>query len=298
MFTFTFFLCFDDKNSEKGMYGFHDKNLFKNRNALATTIRQNGGAVPPVAGAFVFLKRLYNMKWFKHISDSLDDPFIFDLVERFGGDGYLVFFGVLEIYSREFKPELNWNLSVTQAYLKAKLHKRQATLVVKILKHIQNSGKWEITLNGDQITIFIPKFTTLIDEWTQRKLGSKSGQAPKILKTDKEEEEDKEEDNNIPPISPKPKSKKLTPPTLDEVQAYFSENGIDPAIGKEAFDYYEAGNWHDSQGKPVKNWKQKMRGVWFKNNAAKKIKSISDHNKQACAEAIAEMEAANGTDGF
>ena len=96
----------------------------------------------------------------------------------------------------------------------------------------------------------------------------------------------------------KQKQKQNVCPTLDEVKAYFSENGIDPAIGKEAFDYYEAGNWHDSQGKPVKNWKQKMRGVWFKNNSAKKVKSISDHNKQACAEAIAEMEAANGADGF
>ena len=120
-------------------------------------------------------------------------------------------------------------------------------------------------------------------------------QRPSHTDTDTDTDTD---NNNIPPISPKPKSKKLTPPTLDEVQSYFYENGIDPAIGKEAFDYYEAGNWHDSQGKPVKNWKQKMRGVWFKNNAGKKVKSISDHNKQACAEAIAEMEAANGTDGF
>jgi len=81
------------------------------------------------------------MKWFKHISDSLDDPFIFDLMNKFEADGYLVFFGVLEIYSREFKPELNWNLSVTRAYLKQKLHKRQDTLIIKILKHIQNSSK-------------------------------------------------------------------------------------------------------------------------------------------------------------
>ena len=41
------------------------------------------------------------MKWFKHISDSLDDPFIFDLIAEYGGDGYLVFFGILEILARE-----------------------------------------------------------------------------------------------------------------------------------------------------------------------------------------------------
>ena len=36
------------------------------------------------------------MKWFKHVSDSLDDPLIYDLMTEFGSDGYLVFFGVLE----------------------------------------------------------------------------------------------------------------------------------------------------------------------------------------------------------
>lgn len=144
------------------------------------------------------------MKWYKHISDSLDDPFIFELMDEFGADGYLVFFGTLEIYSREFKPELNWKLNVTQSYLTQKLHKRQSTLVIKILKHIQNSGKWELELNDNQVIIFIPKFTELIDEWSKRKLGSCSVVAPKILKTDKEEEVEVEEevDKDIPPIAP------------------------------------------------------------------------------------------------
>jgi hypothetical protein len=136
-----------------------------------------------------------NMKWFKHVSDSLDDPFIFDLINRFGGDGYLVFFGVLEIYSREFKPELNWNLTITQSYLKQKLQKRQSTLITKILKHIKNSGKWEVELNESQITIFIPKFQEIIDEWTGRKLRSTSVATPKILRT---EEEVRSKKKNIP----------------------------------------------------------------------------------------------------
>lgn len=109
-------------------------------------------------------------------------------MDRFRADGYLVFFGVLEIYSREFKSELNWNLSVTRAYLKQKLHKRQDTLIIKILKHIQNSGKWQVSFKEEQVIIFIPKFTEIIDEWTKRKLRSKDGDTPKILKTDKEEE--------------------------------------------------------------------------------------------------------------
>ena len=36
--------------------------------------------------------------------------------------------------------------------------------------------------------------------------------------------------------------------------------------GKQAFDYYEAGNWHDAKGNKVKSWKQKMLAVWINNN--------------------------------
>lgn len=145
------------------------------------------------------------MKWFKHISDSIHDPFIFNLINLFGADGYLVFFGTLEIYSREFKTELDWNLSVTRDYLKQKLCKRQWTLVEKILKHISNSGKWEIVFDGDNITIYIPKFRELLDETTLRKLSqhektivSKSGVSPKKPRTEVEVEVDKEKEKHTP----------------------------------------------------------------------------------------------------
>jgi len=144
------------------------------------------------------------MKWFKHISDSLDDPFIFGLINKFGGDGYLVFFGVLEIYSREFKPKLNWNLQITRAYLKQKLHKRQDTLIIKILKVIQNSGKWEITFKDDQVIIFIPKFIELIDNWTKTKLSGDSEETNEKLSNQAEAEAEVEADkdnNKVPQVS-------------------------------------------------------------------------------------------------
>jgi hypothetical protein len=57
---------------------------------------------------------------------------------------------------------------------------------------------------------------------------------------------------------------KFTAPTLLEVQTYFTENGFNKELAKRAFDYYDVANWKDSKGSQVKNWKQKMRGVWFK----------------------------------
>lgn len=140
------------------------------------------------------------MKWFKHISDSLDDPFIFNLMTQCGSDGYLVFFGILEIYSREFKPELGWKLSITRAYLKQKLCKRQDTLIIKSLELIKNSGKWIVEFDKDNISIFIPKFTDLLDNYTKntnpkisQKLASDQQETFQPIRIkNKEEDKDKE----------------------------------------------------------------------------------------------------------
>ncbi len=42
-----------------------------------------------------------------------------------------------------------------------------------------------------------------------------------------------------------------------------------------AWDYYEAGDWHDSNGKPVLNWKQKLIAVWFKKDGKSNIPKVS-----------------------
>lgn len=58
---------------------------------------------------------------------------------------------------------------------------------------------------------------------------------------------------------PKPKSKSFTPPTLEDVKAYIAERDCAAVVdAKKFFDYFEAGRWHDSEGKPVRNWKQKL----------------------------------------
>lgn len=65
--------------------------------------------------------------------------------------------------------------------------------------------------------------------------------------------------NNI--IHIEEKTKKFIPPTLEEIKKYCLKrnNGVDP---QRFFDYYNAGGWKDSKGKPIKNWKQKIIAVW------------------------------------
>ena len=70
---------------------------------------------------------------------------------------------------------------------------------------------------------------------------------------------------------------KFVPPKLEEVEAYCRErnNYVD---AKRFFDYYSAGNWKDKDGKPVKNWKQKMIANWER-NATKPIEKKRNVDK-------------------
>lgn len=56
----------------------------------------------------------------------------------------------------------------------------------------------------------------------------------------------------------------FAPPTLENVLLYFKENGYTEISAQKAFRYYNDADWKDSKGSKVKNWKQKMQGVWFK----------------------------------
>lgn len=79
-------------------------------------------------------------------------------------------------------------------------------------------------------------------------------------------------------------NKVFTSPTQIEVENYFIENGYTKESGLKAFNYYSSSNWKDSKGNQVKNWKQKMIGVWFKEE-----NKISLPNKMTFEEIKAEQ---------
>lgn len=67
------------------------------------------------------------------------------------------------------------------------------------------------------------------------------------------------------------KKKIFVPPILSEVQNYFIDNGYSIESANKAFNYYASSNWVDSKGNRIKNWKQKMIGVWFKDENKQKV---------------------------
>jgi hypothetical protein len=117
-----------------------------------------------------------------------------------------------------------------------------------------------------------------------KNLGEFSGKSHKEIaeikaRREREKAEFPEKEGIKPPSTqnagdiPKAKARKpveFKPPTLEEVEKYFIEHNFPVDLAKRAWEGYDVANWIDSQGKQIKNWKQKMIQVWFDDKHKKK----------------------------
>lgn len=60
------------------------------------------------------------------------------------------------------------------------------------------------------------------------------------------------------------KGRRFIKPSVEEVKSYFAQNGFSDQSAIKAFNFYDVADWVDSKGTKIRNWKQKMQGVWFK----------------------------------
>jgi len=76
-------------------------------------------------------------------------------------------------------------------------------------------------------------------------------------------------------VSVSSKDDGIKPPSLEEVIEYFDENGYTKESATKMWEYYEESRkprgrvWKDGRGNTVKNWKQKARSIWFKDDNLK-----------------------------
>ena len=83
---------------------------------------------------------------------------------------------------------------------------------------------------------------------------------------------------------------RFTPPTLEEVQAYCLERG-NAVDAKRFFDYFEANDWKDGKGNPVKSWKQKVI-TWESYQTLKpnnRVSAVEQGKQGATDEEVEEM---------
>lgn len=69
--------------------------------------------------------------------------------------------------------------------------------------------------------------------------------------------------------------KKFIPPTIEEVEEYAKSRNSNVNVQK-FFDYYSVAKWHDRDGKPIKNWKQKLI-TWEGRSTSKETKGYCEY---------------------
>jgi hypothetical protein len=118
------------------------------------------------------------MKWFKHLTGSLKDPMISDIISKFGGDGYLVFFGILDMMAEDFDIANPGVCTFSIKYLTKNLQisDKKLTKILRFLeKYPKENGKIASKRSGDKIIITCIRLKDLCDEFTQKMLKQKSG---------------------------------------------------------------------------------------------------------------------------
>jgi len=104
------------------------------------------------------------VRWFKHFSDSLDDPFIQDLLDKFGAKGYLAYFGLITIIAQQSKKELTGKLKVKPQYMVRKLRLRAATLA-QVYHYCDTMGKLTFTNTPKEWNFEFTKVLELQDNY-------------------------------------------------------------------------------------------------------------------------------------
>ena len=119
------------------------------------------------------------MKWYKHISDSGDDPDIDDAFTKFKANGNYVFWRTLEIMSREFDINNPGKNTFSVEFFGNKF-RISFNKVIKILSFYQKRGRIYFDLCEDDgfkmIELNCPKLKLLTDEYTKKMMNKMSGQ--------------------------------------------------------------------------------------------------------------------------
>lgn len=138
------------------------------------------------------------MEWFKHKTGSLDDPDFNAILDEFGSDGYMMFFGLLEIYGKEFSStDVDGFLNIRLSFVARKLRKSSA----KVRKFLNYCGKsiskprFVYSINGSVLSYKVPKFMELASNWTRRPENQPT-EVPTEVPTAIEVEEEVEEESN------------------------------------------------------------------------------------------------------
>ena len=240
-------------------------------------------------------KRYY---WLKLQDGFFNSKRIKKLRKLAGGDTYTIIYLKMQLLAMKTDGILRWTgLEDDFASELALDLDEEPENVAVTLQYLLSCGLAE---TDDNVAFFLPwavenvgsegSSTKRVREYRERKaLQCNADATPMKQIGNVEKEIDTEIDKDVEierdVVADKPRKQKFSPPTLEEVEAYVKERNS-PIDAKEFFAFYNAGDWYDSKGNKVKNWKQKLL-TWERHEPQKKITTAADYNskKQAPVDA-------------
>lgn len=206
--------------------------------------------------------------YFSHDSNAKDDPKCVLMIEQLGMEGYGIYWVLIETLRDQ--ADYTYPINLLPA-----LARRYNTTSEKVKTVVFNYGLFDVK---DDVIFFsqslINRMLPLHQKREQARLAGLKSAEKRALKSNdcNDRSADVQQAFNDRSTSKVKKSKVnkrdnkaiFIAPALSEVENYFTEKGYTIEVARKAFEYYSTADWRDSTGKPVKNWKQKMLSVWFK----------------------------------
>ena len=221
------------------------------------------------AGILFFMKDSF---YFPHFYNARNDRKILRLRRELGTEGYGIYFMILEVLrdSSDFKYPMEDIDLLADDFGVSEAKVRTVICNYQLFEVDQNEKFFSAKFNeymAPYLKMKEQRRIAGIASATKRLSSSTDVQQPfndrsttvqqiKERKVNKENKANKE-------------SKEIKVPPIQDVINFFEENGYMNA--EKAWHYYNDADWKDRDGKPVLNWKQKMRVVWFKDENKKKI---------------------------
>lgn len=186
--------------------------------------------------------------YFSHDYNARNDEKIKELIFKHGMAGYGIYWAIIE--------ELYQNTNVLR------LNCQRIAFELRVSKDVVTSviGEFDLFVFNDN------NFSSLS---VQKRLDERANKSEKARLSVSKRWSDTnvlrtQYNSNTIKESKVKENKVIYTPTVDEVELYFAEKGYTKECAIKAFNYYDENSWKDSRNNQVKNWKQKMQGVWFK----------------------------------
>ena len=206
------------------------------------------------------MKKTY---YFQHDFEAISDPKIQYVLAKFGGIGYGLWWRIVEMLHQEEENKIKHKEYIyfalaNQLQCEQDLVKGFIDSCIHDVELLNSDGEYfwseRVLKNVDKMQDIKEKRSEAGKKSAERRVNNKVNepfveQGLAFVNQNSTKEK---------------KRKESTIPLLSDVIDFFNSNGYQEIGAIKAFNYYSEGDWIDSNGNKVKNWKQKMRGVWFK----------------------------------